>query len=68
MNYYEWSREYTDTAEKLNEVILRLKAQRKKSNLSQKKEIDAKLAQYRTCYSECLRTADHLMQRYRGVA
>ena len=68
MNYYEWLREYTDTAEKLNEVILRLKAQRKKSNLSQKKEIDAKLAQYRACYSECLRTADHLMQRYRGVA
>lgn len=68
MNYLEWSQEYLDTAEKLSAVIIELKAQRKKAPLSKKKEIDARLAQYRACYGECMQTADHLMQRYRGVA
>lgn len=68
MNYFEWSQEYLDTAEKLNEVIVRLKAERKKSSLSQKKELDSKITQYRACYNECMQTANLLMQRHCGVA
>lgn len=68
MNYLEWSEEYTETAEKLNEVIIRLKNERKRSSPSQKKELDRKLSQYRACFAECMQTADLLRDRYRGVA
>lgn len=68
MNYLEWSEEYTETAEKLNEVIIRLKNQRKKSGPSKRKELDQKISQYRACYGECMQTASLLRDRYRGVA
>ena len=68
MNYLEWSEEYTETAEKLNEVIIRLKNQRKRSCPSKKKELDQKISHYKICYGECMQTADLLRQRHRGVA
>lgn len=68
MNYLEWSQEYYDTAEKLGEIIDRLKEQRKRTSPAKKKEIDIKLSQYRTCYGECIRTADLLRKRHRGAA
>ena len=68
MNYLEWSNEYTETAEKLNEIIIRLKNQRKKSGPSKKKELDQKISQYRICYGECMQTAALLRERHRGVA
>lgn len=68
MNYLEWSQEYIDTAEKLNEVITRLKAQKKRSSLSERKELDQKLAQYRASYGECMQIADLLKQRHMGIA
>lgn len=68
MNYLEWSQEYVDTAEKLGEIILKLRKQRRNSSLSRKKEIDAKLRQYRTCYGECMEIANHLKKRHREAA
>lgn len=69
MNYFEWSQEYYDTAEKISAVIEKLKIQRKTSeNLSERKELDMKIATYKMYFNDCLFTANHLMQRHRGVA
>ena len=69
MNYFEWSQEYYDTAAEIANVIESLKNKSKATeNLSEKKEINIKIAQYKECYYECMHTANHLMQRYRGVA
>lgn len=68
MNYLEWSQEYYDTAEKISEIINKLKQQRKRISPSNRKEIDAKLSQYRACYGECIQTADLLKNRHREVA
>lgn len=68
MNYLEWSEEYIETAEKLNEVIIRLKNERKRSSPSKRKELDQKISQYRACYGECMQTASLLRERHRGVA
>lgn len=68
MNYLAWSQEYTETAEELNKVILRLKKQRAGKGKSDKKEITDKISEYRCCRNDCLRIAEHLMQRHRGCA
>ena len=68
MNYLEWSQEYYDTAEQLDEVIRRLKTERKSSSLSQKKELDAKIAQFKIYYGECIQTANLLKQRHSDAA
>ncbi len=68
MNYFEWSKEYIDTAEDFAYVIDKLKARRKSASLSEKKEIDLKITKYRMYYNECIMTANHLMQRHKGVA
>ena len=68
MNYYEWSQEYVQSANQLGNFIHKLKEQRKSASVSQKKELDDKIAYYRTCYHECMDTANLLMQRYEGVA
>ena len=68
LNYCEWSKEYSQTAEEIEQVINKLKAQKRGASLSKKKEIDAKLSKYRSYYNECVETANILMNRYRGVA
>lgn len=68
MNYLEWSREYTAVAETLAETIEKLKRRRRNACPAEKKELDQRISMYRTCRSECLETATHLMERYRGVA
>ncbi len=68
MNYYEWSNEYYETAQELNNVINRFKSQRKNACKSERKELDAKIAKYREYYCDCIHIANHLMQRYSGAA
>lgn len=68
MNYYEWSKEYAQSAEALDKIISRLKEQRKRVHSSHRKELDDRIAFYKVCRNECVQTADHLMQRYEGVA
>lgn len=67
MNYFEWSNEYYTTALELSAVIERLKNQRKTSSLSEKKELDSKIAKYKIYYNECISISNHLMARYQGV-
>lgn len=69
MNYYEWSNQYYETAQELNNVIIRLKSQRKNhcyQNDKKRKELDKKIAKYREYYLDCMHIAAHLMQRYNG--
>ncbi len=68
MNYIEWSQEYYNTAEKLNEVITKLKSQRKQATISEKKELDSKIAQYKLYYDECLGISNLLLCRSKGVS
>ena len=68
MNYFEWSREYEQTAMELDKVITRLKKEKCGKGDSMKKELNDKIALYRCYRNECLRVADHLMQRHKGVA
>lgn len=68
MNYFEWSQEYNDAAEEIADVIEKLKEEKKSASLSEKKELDLKITKYRMYYNECIITANHLMQRHKGVA
>ena len=68
MNYLEWSKEYEQTAERLNEVIVRLKRKRSGLSESKKKELDDKIRFYRSCRNDAFEIAQHLLNRHRGVA
>lgn len=68
MNYFEWSQEYTDTANELDKVVGRLKSERQHASGSQKQELSDKIIMYRALRNECLNTAALLMDRHRGVA
>lgn len=68
MNYLEWSEEYTQNAEELAKVIERLKAKRKGCSKAAKKELEARIAQYRVYHGECVRIAALLRERHRGAA
>ncbi len=66
MDYYQWSLEYKESAEEIALVIEKLKASKQGKSLTQKKEIDAKIAKYKTYYNECMLISNHLMGRYLG--
>ncbi|MBQ1308913.1 MAG: hypothetical protein II118_00605 [Ruminococcus sp.] len=68
MNYYEWSQEYENTAREMDSMVMRLKKQRAAKGKSDKKELDDKIAFYRSLRNECLRIAAHLRKRSKGVA
>ena len=68
MNYYEWSQEYENTAREMDNMVMRLKKQRAAKGKSDKKELDDKIAFYRSLRNECLRIAAHLRKRSKGVA
>ncbi len=68
MNYFVWSQEYINTAAELANVIERLKAKRKGLSKYEKKELDSKIAKYKTYYNECIQIADHLLERHKGAA
>ncbi|MBQ1687027.1 MAG: hypothetical protein II629_07985 [Ruminococcus sp.] len=68
MNYYEWSQEYENTAREMDSMVMRLKKQRAAKGKSDKKELDDKIAFYRSLRNECLRIAAHLKKRSKGVA
>ena len=68
MNYYEWSQEYENTAREMDSMVMRLKKQRAATGKSDKKELDDKIAFYRSLRNECLRIAAHLRKRSKGVA
>ncbi len=67
MNYLEWSLEYKDTADEIACVIKKLRDSKQGKGETQKKEIDLKIAKYRTYYNECMNISRHLMDRYEGV-
>ena len=68
VNYYEWSQEYENTAREMDSMVMRLKKQRAAKGKSDKKELDDKIAFYRSLRNECLRIAAHLRKRSKGVA
>lgn len=68
MNYYNWSKEYEQTAAALNEVVMRLKRRRTGLSESEKKELTDKISFYRRCRNEALDIAQHLMARHKGAA
>ncbi len=68
MNYYEWSLEYSADADKMSRILDKLKSQHKRASKSEKKMLEAKIREYRSCYRECVEIADTLMQRHRGAA
>ena len=68
MNYYEWSQEYENTAREMDSMVMRLKKQRAAKGKSDKKELDDKIAFYRSLRNESLRIAAHLKKRSKGVA
>lgn len=68
MNYYEWSKEYEQTARSLDRTIDSLKKQGAGKGDAAKKELNEKIASYKVWRNEALRTADLLMRRHKGVA
>ena len=68
MNYYEWSLEYSADADKVSLVLEKLRAQYKRATKSEKKMLEAKIREYRSCYRECVEIADTLMKRHKGAA
>lgn len=68
MDYLAWSEEYTATAQQLAKVIARLKKQRSALPRSERKELDNRVLQYKIYYGECIRTADLLRERGKGIA
>ena len=68
MNYFEWSQEYYNTAAEIAIVIEKLKNERKGKTPFEQKEINMKIAKYRTYYNEFLDIANHLLAWHKGVA
>lgn len=68
MNYFEWSQEYYNTAEEIAVVIEKLKKEHKGKTPYKQKELNLKIAKYRSYYNECLDIANHLLARHKGVA
>ena len=67
VNYFEWSMEYKNTADSIQDVIDRLKAEKRGKSEINKKELDLKIAKYKIYYNECIHISNHLMDRYYGV-
>lgn len=67
VNYFEWSMEYKNTADSIQNVIDRLKAEKRGKSEINKKELDLKIAKYKIYYSECIHISNHLRDRYYGV-
>lgn len=63
MNYYLWSQEYLNDAEKLNKLIDSLKDKRQNSPPWECKEIDDRIIYYRQIRYDFIRIANKLMQR-----
>lgn len=66
VNYFEWSMEYKNTADSIQDVIDRLKAEKRGKSEINKKELDLKIAKYKI-YNECIHISNHLMDRYYGA-
>lgn len=66
MNYANWYKEYDAEAQRIMKVIEKLKSDRKNSSLVSKRELDNKIAYYRSIYVECLSAANILSVRYGG--
>ena len=64
VNYFEWSMEYKNTADSIQDVIDRLKAEKRGKSEINKKELDLKIAKYKIYY---IHISNHLMDRYYGV-
>ena len=66
IDYFEWSNEYKNTANNIEDVIDRLKSEKRgKSNFS-KKELDVKIAKYKIYYNECIHISNLLLGRHYG--
>ena len=61
VNYFEWSMEYKNTADSIQDVIDRLKAEKRGKSEINKKELDLKIAKYKIYYNECIHISNHLI-------
>ena len=68
MNYLNWSQEYLDTADRMQEVIDKLKARRQSASKTERKELEDRICKYRGYRGECLRIAAILRSRHREAA
>ena len=64
VNYFEWSMEYKNTADSIQDVIDRLKAEKRGKSEINKKELDLKIAKYKIYYNECIHISNHLIYTY----
>ena len=64
VNYFEWSMEYKNTADSIQDVIDRLKAEKRGKSEINKKELDLKIAKYKIYYNVCIHISNHLIDRY----
>lgn len=65
-NYLEWSNEYKLEAEKMLDVINKIKENAAKQSNTNKKELYEKIQKYRGYYRECMDIANLLEKRHRG--
>ena len=68
MNYEQWAQEYNETINQIDSLIGELKTKRKGKEDFEADEIKRRIAYWRLIRNECLKTANHLMKRHRGVA
>ena len=68
MNYLDWSNEYLEIVNILNNKITNLKNRRKHTNnIIEKLIIDNKITQFCSCRDECIRTANALRQKNQEI-
>ena len=60
----QWNK---NTADSIQDVIDRLKAEKRGKSEINKKELDLKIAKYKIYYNECIHISNHLMDRYYGA-
>ena len=64
MNYTEWANEYLETAERFNDMIIRLKDRRKRTDdFIAKLNMDYNISRYRLSSDECIKTAQSLFKK-----
>lgn len=64
MNYTEWANEYLETAERFDDMIIRLTDRRKHTDdFIAKLNMDYNISRYRLSRDECMKTAQYLFKK-----
>lgn len=66
MDYKKWADDYFREAEKIGEIISKLKAKTKTANAEQRQSLNSKICKYREMYCDCIFAANTLFERFEG--